>query len=64
MFSPFRDANGAPKRLAEVTWDDLAQLADLDEGFVLEFKREYGPSVQRKIPRSWRRSPTRAAAGS
>ena len=51
MFSPFRDANGAPKRLTEVAWDDLAQLADLDEGFVLEFKREYGPSVQRKIPK-------------
>ena len=39
MFSPFRDASGAPKRLADVTWDDLPQLADLDEGFVLEFKR-------------------------
>ena len=51
MFSPFRDANGAPKRLADVTWDDLPQLADLDEGFVLEFKREYNSSVQRKIPK-------------
>ena len=51
MFSPFRDAGGAPKGLAEVTWDDLSQLADLDEGFVLEFKREYGPSVQRKVPK-------------
>ena len=51
MFSPFRDASGAPKRLADVTWDDLPQLADLDEGFVLEFKREYNASVQRKIPK-------------
>ncbi len=51
MFSPFRDADGTPKALAEVTWEDLSQLADLDEGFVLEFKREYNPSVQRKIPK-------------
>lgn len=51
MFSPFRDAGGTPRGLAEVTWDDLSQLADLDEGFVLEFKREYSPSVQRKVPK-------------
>lgn len=51
MFSPFRDANGAPKGLAEVTWEDLTQLAELDEGFVLEFKREYSASVQRTVPK-------------
>ena len=51
MFSPFRDANGTPKSLSEVTWDDLSQLTDLDEGYVLEFKRDYTPSVQRKIPK-------------
>ena len=51
MFSPFRDASGTPKSLAEVTWDDLSQLAELDEGFVLEFKRDWTPSVQRKVPK-------------
>ncbi len=51
MFSPFRDANGEPKSLVEVTWSDLEQLKGLDEGFVLEFKRDYTPSVQRKIPK-------------
>lgn len=51
MFSPFRDASGTPKGLAEVTWDDLSQLAELDEGFVLEFKRDWTPSVQRKVPK-------------
>ena len=51
MFSPFRDAGGTPKGLAEVTWDDLSQLAELDEGFVLEFKRDWTPSVQRKAPK-------------
>ena len=51
MFSPFRDANGEPKSLVEVTWADLEQLKGLDEGFVLEFKRDYTPSVQRKIPK-------------
>ena len=51
MYSPFRDATGTPKSLWEVTWDDLSQLAELDEGFVLEFKRDYTPSVQRKIPK-------------
>ncbi len=51
MFSPFRDAGGTPKGLAEVTWDDFSQLAELDEGFVLEFKRDWTPSVQRKVPK-------------
>ena len=51
MFSPFCDASGNPKGIAEVTWNDLAQLKSLDEGFVLEFKRDYTPSVQRKIPK-------------
>ena len=51
MFSPFCTANGKPKTLAEVTWDDLPQLADLDEGFALEFKRSYNASVQKKIPK-------------
>ena len=51
MFSPFRDADGRPKALPDVTWDDLAQLTDMDEGYVLEFKRELSPSVRRKIPK-------------
>ena len=51
MFSPFRDASGTPKGLSEVTWDDLSQLSVLDEGYVLEFKREWTPSVQRKVPK-------------
>lgn len=51
MFSPFRTASGKPKALAEVAWDDLVQLADLDEGFALEFKRSYNASVQKKIPK-------------
>ena len=40
MFSPFCDASGSPKGLMEVTWDDLAQLKSLDEGFVLEILRQ------------------------
>lgn len=51
MFSPFRDKEGRPKSLPEVTWDDLSQLADMDEGFVLEFKVSNTPSVRRKIPK-------------
>lgn len=51
MFSPFRAEDGSPKSLAQVVWDDLAQLKDLDEGFALEFKRENNPSVRRKIPK-------------
>lgn len=51
MFSPFCDASGNPKGITEIAWGDLAQLKSLDEGFVLEFKRDYTPSVQRKIPK-------------
>ena len=51
MFSPFRTADGRPKDLAEVTWADLSQPADLDEGFALEFKRSYTDTVQKKIPK-------------
>ena len=51
MFSPFRTPDGTPKALIDITWEDLSQLAELDEGFVLEFKRAYTPSVQKKIPK-------------
>lgn len=51
MFSPFRFEDGRPKALTEVTWDDLAQLKDAEEGFALEFKCSNVPSVRRKIPK-------------
>ncbi|WP_291289155.1 ATP-binding protein [Enorma sp.] len=51
MFSPFRDEQGAPKGLATVTYTDLAQLSDLDEGYVLEFKQELSASVRAKVPK-------------
>ena len=51
MFSPFTTSQGAPKALAEVAWDDLAQLADLDEGYVLEFKQTFSQPVRKKIPK-------------
>lgn len=51
MFSPFRDDSGTPKELADVTFADLAQLRDYEEGFALEFKQAFGESVRRKIPK-------------
>ena len=51
MFSPFRDDQGRPKAIANVTWEDLSQLSELEEGFALEFKQTFGPSVRRKIPK-------------
>lgn len=51
MFSPFRDAQGNPKRLADVTYADLDQLRDLDEGYALEFKRNFSGNVQKKVPK-------------
>lgn len=39
MYSPFRNEQGQPKDLADVAYEDLSQLADLEEGYVLEFKR-------------------------
>lgn len=51
MYSPFRNEQGQPKDLADVTYEDLTQLADLDEGFVLEFKRTWNESVRKKIPK-------------
>lgn len=51
MFSPFRDEQGAPKALADVTFADLEQLHDLEEGFALEFKQTFSPGVRRKIPK-------------
>ncbi|WP_308616436.1 ATP-binding protein [uncultured Enorma sp.] len=51
MFSPFQDEQGAPKGLATVTYTDLAQLSDLDEGYVLEFKQEFSASVRAKVPK-------------
>ena len=51
MYSPFRNEQGQPKDLADVTYEDLSQLADLDEGFVLEFKRTWNDNVRKKIPK-------------
>lgn len=50
-FSPFTDDQGNPKDLANVTFADLAQLADMDEGYVLEFKQSLTAGVKRKIPK-------------
>lgn len=51
MYSPFHNEQGQPKELSEVTYADLSQLADLDEGFVLEFKRTWNENVRKKIPK-------------
>ena len=51
MYSPFRDEQGRPKTLADLTYADLEQLADLDEGYVLEFKRSWNQTVKRKVPK-------------
>ena len=50
-FSPFRDADGNPKGLDEITFDDLGQLASSDEGFALEFKQVLDARVLEKIPK-------------
>lgn len=49
MYSPFRNEQGQPKDLADVTYEDLSQLADLDEGFVLEFKRTWNDNVRKRF---------------
>lgn len=51
MYSPFRNEQGQPKDLADVTYEDLSQLADLEEGYVLEFKRTWNENVRKKIPK-------------
>lgn len=51
MFSPFRDDHGKPLGLAQITYDDLAQLSTMDEGYVLEFKRAWNASVKAKVPK-------------
>ncbi len=51
MFSPFRDEQGRPLGLAALTYADLAQLATMDEGYVLEFKRSFAASVKAKVPK-------------
>lgn len=49
--SPFRDEQGAPKELSDITYADLTQLAAMDEGYVLEFKRSLTAGVKAKIPK-------------
>ena len=51
MFSPFRSDQGAPKAISEVDYADLEQLRELEEGFALELKQTFSPSVRRKIPK-------------
>ncbi len=51
MYHPFRDQQGQPKELEEVTYADLAQLKELEEGFALEFKRTWNDNVRAKVPK-------------
>ena len=51
MFSPFTDEQGTPKALSDVAYADLDQLRELEEGFALELKQTFSPSVRRKIPK-------------
>lgn len=51
MYNPFRDEQGQPIELADLTYADLSQLASLDEGFVLEFKRTWNEHVRAKVPK-------------
>ena len=51
MYSPFLDEQGRPKTLDEVTFQDLGQLSEIEEGFVLEFKRSWNESVKKKVPK-------------
>lgn len=51
MYSPFRDGQGNPKALEEITYADLAQLKELEEGFALEFKRTWNENVRVKVPK-------------
>lgn len=50
-FSPFTDEHGSPIELADITYADLDQLRELDEGYALEFKQTFGQTVRRKIPK-------------
>ena len=52
FYSPFTDDNGVMKYIHEVNFEDLKQLKekDVSEGISIEYKREYSPSVQKKIP--------------
>lgn len=51
MFSPIKDEQGHPKGIADITYADLDQLRELDEGYALEFKRNFSPTVQKKLPK-------------
>lgn len=51
MYSPFQNKQGQPKELDEVTYADLAQLKELEEGFALEFKRTWNENVRVKVPK-------------
>ena len=54
MYSPFRNEQGRPRGLDEVTYADLAQLRDLEEGFALEFKRTWNEKRARENPQDHR----------
>ena len=51
MFNPFRDEENRPLDFADITFADLAQLRDMDEGYVLEFKQAFTAGVKAKVPK-------------
>ena len=48
--SIFINEDGEMKNLDELTYDDLKILADIEEGYIVEYKSVFDSSVKKKIP--------------
>lgn len=50
MYTPFRDKKENPVEITDLYYRHLSQLADIDEGYKIEYKETFDAAVKKKIP--------------
>lgn len=51
VFCPLHDSDGRSRTLATIEFDDFKQLAEIDEGYAVEYKSAWDKEVRKKIPK-------------
>lgn len=51
-YTPFKDANGNEKSIDNLIFDDLKVLENIDEGYSIEYKRDFNKIKEEKLPKA------------
>ncbi len=50
-YCPFKNLNGDDIPFDKIKYEDLLQLSNVDEGYKIEFKGDFGEKVKKKLPK-------------